>query len=224
VWPAEIGFTTESTYIADAYRRFLPFALGNDPGADRYKIFIFAAWSPDDPKAYGFGRTLLSGKSLSAHGRCLRTLCDLLVSGPLALRAGVTCTPSLTAELDEHRSALEAFTVGDKRVVLAFHLAGQADTTPAGSPQRPEGSPPPAAGTADLNLSIAGLSPAAIDRIERVGATGKRTDLMAHVAPTAGGIKVSVPRRDTAADDVVGDHGRLDFYVAISLLPPASAP
>ena len=61
VWQTEIGFTTEPTFIANTYPRFLDWALRNDPTPDRYKLFLFAAWSPDDPKAYGYGRTLMSG-------------------------------------------------------------------------------------------------------------------------------------------------------------------
>ena len=74
-----------------------------------------------------------------------------------------------------------------------------------------------APGAADLLLTIAGTSPEAIGTIERVGATGRRTDLRTHVAQAIGGIVVAVPRRDDIADDLVGDHGRMDFYVAITL-------
>jgi hypothetical protein len=217
VWQTEIGFTSEPTFIANVYPRFLSFALRSDPGADRYKLFLFAAWSPDDPKAYGFGRTLLSGQTLSPHGSCLRTLGEVLGNGHLALRAGVTCTPPLTDDLNEHRSAMEAFTVDDKRVVIAIHLADRPAAAPAGGAPRVDGPARETPGAADLQLSIPGMVPGTISRIERIGATGLRTDLMAQVVPVDGGMRVGVPRRDAKADDRLGEQGRVDFYVAMTL-------
>jgi hypothetical protein len=109
--------------------------------------------------------------------------------------------PPLTADIDEHQSALEAFSVGDQRIVLAIHLA----------------EPPAAPGAADVLLTVAGLAPAALNRIERVGAAGMRSDLMQKVVPADGGMTVRVPCRDAAGDEPVGGLARTDFYVAITL-------
>lgn len=62
----------------DTYPRFVHWCLRNDPAKDKYKMFFFGMWSPDDPKAYGYERMFYSGDSLAIHGKCLLALGKLL--------------------------------------------------------------------------------------------------------------------------------------------------
>lgn len=101
------------------------------PRPHRYKLFLFAYWSPDDPKAYGYRKTFYSSTRLSPHGDSLQTLGRLLAGAPLTLYQPVESDPPLAPEIDETKSSLEAFTIG-KRLVVAVHWVRPASPEPGG--------------------------------------------------------------------------------------------
>lgn len=129
IWQTEIGFTANPSAIGNDYPRFLDWSLRHDwDQEDQYKLFWFAAGSPDSPKAYGYKCSLLLGDKLSPHGLTLQTLGRLLVPGKLALyKQKIETVPVLRSEIDEHKSSIEAFTVDDKKIVLAIHLVSSND-------------------------------------------------------------------------------------------------
>lgn len=125
IWQSEFGFTTNPSTIGNDYPRFLAWALSHDwDRPDKYKLFWFAAHSPDAATAYGYQCMLQTGSSLSAHGLSLQTLARLLSPGELSLYdKTINTVPLLRAEVDELKSSLEAFIVGGKKIVIAVHLA-----------------------------------------------------------------------------------------------------
>jgi hypothetical protein len=212
VWQTEIGFTTERTFIANVYPRFLAWSLRNGPGPDSYKMFFFSAWSPDDPKAYGYGRTLMSGNTVSAHGECLRTLGELLGAAPVGMRAGVTCVPALSDDLNEHQSALEAFTVGPHRIVVAVHLVHPSQNRPTQNV-----APTAETGIQDITITIAGLARAAVARIDRVSARGSTSDVTAMAADTATGLAVRLVSHVDDPVDPTDANAPVVIYASILL-------
>ncbi|TDW14931.1 chitobiase/beta-hexosaminidase C-terminal domain-containing protein [Kribbella kalugense] len=126
VWQTELGFTTEDKFVADIYPRVFHWALskgGND--LDRFKLLYFAEWSPDDPAAYGYNRTLRSGNNLSPKGKTLVTLANLLRGAKAETYDNFTTTPELKPELNEALSTANGFRLDDKRLVLAIDLKRQ---------------------------------------------------------------------------------------------------
>lgn len=123
IWQTEIGFTKDPGYIANDYPRFLHWALTNHWNRpDKYKVFYFADWAPDDPKAtWNYQHCLWSGSALNFHGVILKTLGTLMAGPSLAAFPGVTSTPALTSNLDVDAGALEAFRSANV-IVIAVHL------------------------------------------------------------------------------------------------------
>jgi hypothetical protein len=203
IWQSEVGFTTDPGYISNTYPRLLCWALRNRwKQADQYKAFYFADWSPNDPKAYGYGRTLHSGSDLSAHGKSLMTLASLLGGGEIRAQDGVVAaTPRLVTDIDESRESIEAFRVG-LRVVVAVHLHANA-AVPA---------------SVELNLPFALPS---IKRIERVDAAGETSDITAFGSVAGKGQSVvSVPATDAPGSDAASWFANASirtFYVAVTL-------
>ena len=213
IWQTEVGFTTDPTYISNTYPRMLSWALANGwTRPDQYKAFYFAEWSPDDPKAYGYHCSFLTGSTLSPHGKSLETLAALLGDGVLKAQTGIGILPALKSEIDEHLSSREAFRVA-YRVVVAVHLSEQDAarllTVPNGGPGQP---------MVEMRLPFA-IS--AIKRIERVDIAGQRSDVTA--SATAVGpaqTQVAVPVRDAPGSDAaswIAKAGVRTFYIALTL-------
>ncbi|MDP0496711.1 MAG: hypothetical protein Q7Q73_10940, partial [Verrucomicrobiota bacterium JB024] len=113
IWQTEFGWSKNPSSVGNAWPRFLDWALRNQwDSPDKYKIFWFAARTPDDPKSYGYQRTLIQGNELSPHGLSLKTIVALLSPGDLSLYEPVVSSPALGDGYSEHSSALYAFRVG----------------------------------------------------------------------------------------------------------------
>ncbi len=79
IWMTEIGFTQNFNQIANTYPRMFYWALTHkfdDP--EKYKVFWFARWSPDDPKAYGYNCSLMKGQTPTDHGLQIHQFSELL--------------------------------------------------------------------------------------------------------------------------------------------------
>jgi hypothetical protein len=122
IWQTEVAFTKDINFVGNTYPRFVHWCLRNEPSKDKYKIFFFGMWAPDDVKAYGYQRMLYSGDSLSIHGRCLLALGKLLKGSSTQLFEDVVCEPPLKPELNENLSSIESFLIDGKRIVVAVHL------------------------------------------------------------------------------------------------------
>jgi len=205
VWQTEVCFDTDPTYISTVYPRFLAWALENgwQDQADRYKLFFFAYWSPDDPKAFGYRKTLLSSERLSIHGESLHTLGRLLGRTPLKIYTGVNSEPALTAGTDERTSAMEAFEV-DKRIVIAVQWVDDAVLS-----------------RESMVLYLPGLKADDLVDVERWEAGGWRHRLEARAASRAEsqGVEITVPILDcTDIRSKLRDSARLQhgFYVVLT--------
>ncbi|MDR1281076.1 MAG: hypothetical protein LBK99_09670 [Opitutaceae bacterium] len=133
LWQTEIGFVKNTATIPDMWPRFIAWALREGWSAadrDHYKLFWFPAWTPDDPKSYGYGRALLHGQNLSAHGHAMRTLAELFGDSPLALYTEpVTTTPALARNnIAQKKDGFEVFLLkspaspGSTRILAILHL------------------------------------------------------------------------------------------------------
>ncbi|EIP99685.1 hypothetical protein OpiT1DRAFT_04213 [Opitutaceae bacterium TAV1] len=114
LWQTEIGFVRNTATIPDMWPRFIAWSLRQGWAAanrDDYKLFWFPAWTPDAPASYGYGRALLHGQSLSAHGQAMRTLAQLFGDSPLVLYTDpVTTTPALTRNgIAQKKDGVEIF-------------------------------------------------------------------------------------------------------------------
>jgi hypothetical protein len=126
VWQTELGFTTEDKFIADIYPRVFHWALSKGgANLNQFKLFYFAEWSPNDPAAYGYGRTLESGDDLSPKGKTLTTLANLLQGSSAKTYDSFTTSPGLKPELNENLSTANGFLLDNKHVVLALDLKRQ---------------------------------------------------------------------------------------------------
>ncbi|RDV45202.1 hypothetical protein DOE76_08015 [Leifsonia sp. ku-ls] len=126
VWQTEIGFTTEDKFIADIYPRVFQWALSKGTkNIDQTKLIYFADWSPNDPAAFGYNRTIRSGDGLSTKGKTLVTLANLLRGTKAEVYDDFTTSPGLKPELNEALSTANGFRLDGDRVVLAIDLKRQ---------------------------------------------------------------------------------------------------
>lgn len=126
IWQTEIGFTTEDKFIADIYPRVFHWALskGGD-NLNQFKLIYFADWSPNDPNAFGYNRTLKSGDDLSTKGKTLVTLANLLRGAKAAPYDSFSTDPGLKPEMNEALSTANGFLLDGKHIVLAIDLKRQ---------------------------------------------------------------------------------------------------
>lgn len=204
VWQTEVCFNTQSSFISTFYPRFLDWSLRNgwDKQADRYKIFFFAYWSPDDVKAYGYRKTLLSGERLSPHGQSLQTLGKILGDSPLVLYDKIQSEPELFANLDGRCSSLQAFEVG-KNIVISIQWVDEMTLSRYA-----------------VKLSLPGLKPEEIEGVERWEAAGwvKTLKWQGRSGVEGGGVQIEVPLLDrTDLRDKLRDSDRYKhgFYVVV---------
>jgi hypothetical protein len=205
VWQTEIGFHTNYSYIANFYPRALHWALSNGWNTrDRYKLFYFAFWSPDDPNAYGYAKCLYSSGKLTDHGKSLKTLGELLGGDGLALYPHVSTSPELKHVLNETTPSLEAFAV-DNRIVIAVHCVSGKESFPE-----------------QITFTFPQLDPSRIATVERCTALGERQDLTPAVRTRDGQPGIEVPAKtridaDIESDEWWGFAGTVrTFYVVVS--------
>jgi len=200
IWQTEIAFTDDPGFVGNSYPRFLHWALTHDWNRpDKYKLFFFAYWSPDDPKAYGYHRTYYSGKELSHHGVSVQTLGDLLAGRGLRVYGPVVSSPPLKAEIDERLSSLEAFSVKN-RTVVAVHLSENNTASILTDWNDSLDSMHLNHGEPGITLTLPRITPAQVAKIERCDIANQRLDLTEAARPGTNGqgLTVPVPIRDVA--------------------------
>jgi len=122
IWMTEIGFTKNPEQIANTYPRMLYWALTHqfdDP--DKYKVFWFAWYSPDDPKAYGYQCSLNAGDHPTQHGKQIDQFSGLLKAKSLTAYGEFRTDPEIGFHTDERDASTEGFQA-DNRYVMAFHI------------------------------------------------------------------------------------------------------
>ena len=204
VWQTEICFHTQPSFISTFYPRFLDWSLRNgwNKGAHRYKAFFFAYWSPDDVRAYGYRKTLLSSERLSPHGHSLQTLGKLLGDNPLALYEKVQSKPELAAIPDGRRSSLQAFEVG-KNIVIALQWVDEMKLS-----------------RSFITLTLPNVKSQDITCVERYEAAGwvKSLKWQGRTGTEGGGVQIEVPLLDRTdfRDKLRGsDRYMHGFYVVV---------
>jgi hypothetical protein len=126
VWQTELGFTTEDKFFADVYPRVFQWALSKGgKNADQVKLLYFANWSPNDPAAFGYNRTINNSDGLTTKGKTLTTLADLLRGSKAEVYDDFTTSPGLKPELNEALSTANGFRLDNDHVVLAIDLKRQ---------------------------------------------------------------------------------------------------
>ena len=130
IWQTEVGWTEWKEYLVNVYPRVFYWALkhGYD-NPDKYKMFWFHYVGPS---ALALTDQFAPGQPLGEHGKCLRTLANLLV-GRVRAWDGYTTRPGLPFSLTEESPSSEGFATANG-VVVAAHLpeAELANTTPLG--------------------------------------------------------------------------------------------
>jgi hypothetical protein len=126
VWQTELGFTTEDKFFADIYPRVFQWALSKGTkNPDQVKLLYFANWSPNDPAAFGYNRTVYNTDGLTTKGKTLTTLADLLRGSKAEVYNDFTTSPGLKPEMNEALSTANGFRLDDDHVVLAIDLKRQ---------------------------------------------------------------------------------------------------
>ena len=225
IWQTEIGFTTDPGFIPNTYPRILHWALQNEWNhPDRYKSFYFAQWSPNDPKAFGYRHCLYLGDELSPHGRSLQTLGNLLDGIGLRKYSPVVTDPTLTAEINEQLSSIEAFAV-DQRIVIAIHLTANnvsalfVDWNKTGDTIHLRHGDP------SITVTLPRLDPDQVKQVQRCDLAGRRLDLTPAMkaASDGQGLSIAVPVRD-ATDSPAREWNRqtsqpVTFFLLLRLKP-----
>jgi len=222
IWQTEVGFSSDPNFVGNTYPRFVEWCLRNDPGKNKYKMFYFAMGSPDDPKAYGYGRSLLTGNRLSVHGASLLALGKLLNGNSLKLYENISSEPPLKPELNENLSSIETFIVDQRRIVAAIHfvpgneanifidIEGNSIHLDFGDPH--------------VTLQFPAVQKGNVAKVERWSMRGSVKDISQDVAigPDGKGISLSVQIRDENLKDgeyvdMPENHVHKTFYVALEL-------
>ncbi len=225
IWQTELGFVTDGNMIGNTYPRVLAWALkhglAQDP--DKCKLFYFAQWSPDDPKAYGYQRTLFSGQRLSIHGQSLATFGNLLDGGNITLFDDMETKPELKLCLDERLSGMEAFKVAN-RIVVAIHLLESnsakilADVATGNTTHLAMDNPM-------VSIILPTIAMQKIAKVERIGMCGWREDITGQMSKKGDGVEINAFVREKAndgqSDYIAMPNDKLPqvFYVNVILNP-----
>ena len=214
VWQTEQGFTTQDKYIADVYPRAFYWALSKGTSnPDQFKMFYFAEWSPNDPAAFGYNRTLFNGNDLSAKGKTLSTLADLLQGTSAKTFDAFTTSPKLTPEINENLSSVEGFQLDGTRDVLAIDLKRQNDAdifedwTTGDTMHLNFGAP---------TVTVTFKNVKDVKKLERVDLYGNRTPLT-YTKLSGGRIETKVPviDPDPTVQALNNTENEVIFYVAL---------
>jgi len=214
LWQTEIGFTPDTGWVPNNYPRFFHWAITHGWQPDRYRIFQFAYWSPDDPKAYGYKCCLISGSELSHHGQALITLGKLLDSTRVVPYISWRTDPVLHTELNERQSSVEGFLAG-RRIVLAIHLMKNNVSALFTDWNRTMDSIHLNWPSTTITVGLPTVPPAQVKSAYRVGIYGSRLPLT--IIPDRDGIQLKVPVCDP--DDAERRDNRntpaTTFYVTV---------
>lgn len=177
VWQTEIVFHRNYYAVAQIYPNVLYRGLTHNwKNIDRYKLFFFAFGSPDDPKAYGYGKCLLAGTTLTPHGKALETLADIFGSEELAAYDRIVSIPKL--DFANKGDRISGFRFGNKILVAVNFDAKTREN------QEKEG-------LEVLKLTFPGLKTEQVNSAVRIGVFGERRDLAVQTLPD--GVTLEVP-------------------------------
>ena len=217
------NYPKASIFLGDAGSLLIGFLLATlaiefefyssaDP--DRYRIFQFAYWSPNDPKAYGYKCCLISGSEPSHHGQALITLGKLLDSTRVVPYISWRTDPVLHTELSERQSSIEGFLAG-RRIVLAVHLMKNNVSALFTDWNRTMDSMHLNWPSTTITVWLPTISPTQVKSAYRVGIYGSRLPLT--ISSDRDGIRLEVPVCDP--DDAEQRDNRntpaTTFYVSI---------
>lgn len=186
VWQTEIVFHRNYYAVAQIYPTVLYWGLTHDWSyPDRYKLMLFAFGSPDDPGAFGYGKCMLAGKTLTPHGKALETLAGLFGGEEIEPYDGVKSVPEL--KFTNRGDRISAFRFGNRLLVAAAfdgktlkkHEADKIDT---------------------LKLTLSGVTADSVGSVTRVGVFGERADLSGAWRSSGGGITVDLPLKEDEAN------------------------
>ncbi|MBN2641783.1 MAG: hypothetical protein JXR78_09030 [Victivallales bacterium] len=163
IWQTEVGFHSNYYYVPQIYPVFIHWGLSNNWNyIDRYKFFFFAYGSPNDPKAYGYGKCLLKGNKLTPHGQALKILAELFANSNISVYENVKTNPEL--KFNFNGSRMVAFKSGSKIIVsIGFenkHRAVLHENQKY-----------------DIDITLPELPIGKISHIERIGAFGNATNI-----------------------------------------------
>lgn len=121
VWQTEVGWTNWKEYLINTYCRVFYWALkvGYD-APDKFRMFWFHFVGPGD---LALTDQFAAGQPLTDHGRCLRTLANVL-TGPVRPWNGFATEPALCFTLTEEQPSAEGFRTSHS-IVVAAHLSEQ---------------------------------------------------------------------------------------------------
>ena len=193
IWQTEAGFTTAKGWVPNGYPRFFYWALTHDWEPDRYRLFQFAYWSPNDPKAYGYNCCFLRGDELTYHGQAFVTLGRLLNTADMRPFTEFSTKPLLRPEINERASSVEGFRDRD-RIVLALHLAYQNGAALFTDWNRTRDNLHLDWPDTKVIVTLPALDPGRVAAARRVGIYDSRTELA--VTASADGVTVLVPTAD----------------------------
>lgn len=119
VWQTEVAWTSGTGYIPSNYPRMFYWALKHrSEQKGQFKTFFFTWGCPNDPNAYGYGKTLYyTDGTLTDHGRAMRTFLSLLQGDNVERYTAVTNNKNLTYQMSGN--TIQAFEVDGKRVVAS---------------------------------------------------------------------------------------------------------
>lgn len=121
VWQTEVGWTDWKEYLINTYCRVFYWALRRRYDApDGFRLFWFHFVGPAD---LALTDQFTPGQPLTHHGRCLRTLANLL-TGSVRPWDGFATDPPLAFSLTEEQPSAEGFQTPCS-VVVAAHLPAE---------------------------------------------------------------------------------------------------
>lgn len=203
IWQTELGFTKQSSFISNTYPRFLSWALNNKwDDTNKYKLFYFAFWSPNDPNAYGYRCNLYSGEELTPHGASLKTMGELFAGGNIRIRKGIKTEPPLKFEINEKLSSVEAFECGD-HIIIAVHLVPNNTANIFTDWNQTKDSMHLGHDNPMIKICVDNVDLLCVDSVQRVDPAGYCSDYTPSVKTVRGGIELMVPIRHDAISPVV---------------------
>ena len=127
VWQTETGFTTNTKYIASNFTRMLYWSLQHrSDKAEQFKQFYFTYWSPNDPNAFGYGTTLLSGDALSDHGLAMKTFLEHMQGENVSRYTAISTSTGMKFDMATMES-IQAINVDNKRIEINICTAKTAN-------------------------------------------------------------------------------------------------
>jgi len=215
VWQTEFGFSPKAGTVGNFLPRFLHWDMRRAPKVgESSKVFYFAEWSPDSPDAYGYGRCLRSGDTLTIHGKSLSTFLDLLQHKGLRRINSLKSTPAFSFTPDGNRSGWECFET-PQAYVIAVHLA-VSNPTEVAYDEATGDTFQPMDGNTGLRIQFPPSLASKVGAATRVAVDGTVIDAVVTQLPDHS-VEVEVPwvANKSPLDKQLVSEGMLTFYVRI---------